>query len=924
MLRVHALGEQRVSVEGALSAPPATSARALEIMIYVALHAGQAQQRVRLAGLLWPESSESQARTNLRRELHHLRQLPGLDTALRADGAALSWHDDDACFVDVRQFELERVEALRHDVTGNSAGLLEHACAAITAYKGDLLPGLYEDWVLDERETLRRHCIELCDLASAAARKMGNITTAIDVARRRIQLEPLEEAGYQLLMSLQAESGDPAAAMRTYHRCASVLEQELGVDPGVRTRALATLLLGSAPGRAAAAAPTASRTGAAVGGPTAAEAVGGATAAEVIGGATAADSDPGLRAGRGQQAAGGSRPREVPLIGREREEAVLAAHWQRAASGQPGLVVVSGDAGVGKSRLVASLATKVRAQRAVTAGSRCFAGSGRIALAPVAGWLRSPDFRAVAGTMDAAWGGEVSRLLPATGAGTAAGAAGSPGIPGNSAASRGSVLPARAGAVNALIDAWQRHQFFLGLAQAVLASGKPTLLILDDLQWCDEETLNWLGFLLDYAPEAPLLVAATVRSQELEDNAGTVALLRALRSAGWVSDVELSPLDSAGTTELAQAVSGRQIQAQQGALLHAATGGYPLYIVEAARGTGMDVLPSAMLGGTDMGAVLRRRMEQSSPAARRVAGLAAAVGREFGLDLLAESSGMTEQSLVRAVDELWRHRIIREQPGGYDFAHDLLRQTAYESVSPPQRWLLHRRLAQALEVLHPGGTDAVAAQLAEQYWKAGSPERALHYFARAGDVSTRIFANAQALIDYQRCLDIIAQLPQGADTEDRELAVLQKMPAPLTALRGYASVQLRRTVERIVELADRRGRPHILLVSSASSRPPSSREKRPWRTASAPGRLSCPRDFRTSPGRRISRTPGRQPVWVSRGRPSTISTSPARCPRTAIHTFWGRGWRFMRARGPRMPTGLPGTTTARCGWRPTRWTGRGS
>ncbi|MCZ2404992.1 AAA family ATPase [Paenarthrobacter sp. Z7-10] len=879
MLRVHALGEQRVSVQGASSTPPAASARALEILIYLALHAGRAQPRVQLACLLWPDSSESQARTNLRRELHHLRQLPGMETALQAEGAALSWNDDGGCFVDVRHFEVERAQALEYDAAGNSPALLEHACAAIDAYKGDLLPGLYEEWVLEERETLRRHCIELCDLASAAARNLGDSSTAIGAMRRRIQLEPLEEAGYQALMSLQAESGDTAAAVRTYHRCASVLEQELGIDPGTRTRALAQRLLGTAPDRAVkgasptappAASTAAAAAGATLGAPTAFRATRGGRAtpggkpgvpttgvtrggkpkalrtgatesgrpAEGEGPTTtasgAAGPSPSMAAAPGPPAVdwAGPRPRDIPLIGREREEALLAALWQRAASGQPRMVVVSGDAGVGKSRLVAALATTVRAQRAVTAGSRCYAGSGRIALAPVAGWLRSPDFRAVAETMDATWGGEVSRLLPTTAnAGTAgyagsgatgvtagngatagpAGTAGNGATAGN-AGPEGIGPAASVSAANALIDAWQRHQFFEGLAQAVLASGRPTLLILDDLQWCDEETMNWLGFLLDYAPEAPLLVAATARSGELEDNAGIVALLRALRSAGWVIDVELTPLDSLNTAELAEAVSGRAVQTQEGALLHAATGGYPLYIVEAARGRDGDGLASALTGATDVGAVLRRRMEQSSPVAREVAGLAAGVGREFSLDLLAQSGGMTEQALVRAVDELWRHRIIREQPGGYDFAHDLLRQTAYESVSPPQRWLLHRRLAQALEVLHSGSTDAVAAQLAEQYRKAGSPARALHYFARAGDVSTRIFANAQALKDYQRCLDFIVQLPQGTETDDLELLVLQKMPAPLTALRGYASVQLRRTVERMVELADRLGRPHIRLA----------------------------------------------------------------------------------------------------------------
>src|SRR5262249_57416586 len=86
-----------------------------------------------------------------------------------------------------------------------------------------------------------------------------------------------------------------------------------------------------------------------------------------------------------------------------------------------------------------------------------------------------------------------------------------------------------------------------------------------------------------------------------------------------------------------------------------------------------------------------------------------------------------------AVDELWRHRIMQEFGDGYDFSHDMLRETAYAQVSPPKRWLLHRRIAQGLELLHPEDTESVAALLAEQYARGGRPERAVTYYRRAAD-----------------------------------------------------------------------------------------------------------------------------------------------------------------------------------------------
>ena len=123
---------------------------------------------------------------------------------------------------------------------------------------------------------------------------------------------------------------------------------------------------------------------------------------------------------------------------------------------------------------------------------------------------------------------------------------------------------------------------------------------------------------------------------------------------------------------------------------------------------------STSLPAGDLAAVLRNRLEQASVPAREVAGLAAAVGADFTLDLLTEASNLDAGTVVGAVDELWRYRIMREYRDGYDFSHDLLRETAYTLVSPPKRWLLHRRVAQALELLHPDDADTVSAQLAEK------------------------------------------------------------------------------------------------------------------------------------------------------------------------------------------------------------------
>ena len=234
---------------------------------------------------------------------------------------------------------------------------------------------------------------------SAARARTGDLTGAVDAARRRIQLQPLEEVGYRTLMLLQADLGDRAGAVSTYHHCASVLERELGVLPDPAIQQVFQRLM--ARGDPAGASPQAVRPA------------------------------PG-RSGR----AGGQ------LIGRAREFSVLQDLWRAAAGGQPGLALIGGGAGVGKTRLAAELAEVARLHGAIVTSSQCFGTSGRLALAPVADWLRSPAVQSATATLDPAWRTEVGRLVPKEGReerdGPACGLWRTPGsVIGSSRASRG-------------------------------------------------------------------------------------------------------------------------------------------------------------------------------------------------------------------------------------------------------------------------------------------------------------------------------------------------------------------------------------------------------------------------------------------------------------------------------------------------------
>ncbi|HEY4849729.1 MAG TPA: AAA family ATPase [Streptosporangiaceae bacterium] len=737
MLHVSLLGEQAIT-DDVTGGVRTRSSRAVALVAFLVIHAGSPQARQRIAGLFWPDSTDAQALTNLRRELHHLRHVLGSEPSLVVTSRDLSWRDTETCRVDMRIFDIEREAARAAAAADDDEGVLVHAARAIAQYQGDLLPGGYDDWLLDARAELERQCVGLCDLVCAARTRTGDLAGAVDVARRRVQLQPLEEIGYRTLMQLQADMGDRAGAVSTYHHCASVLERELGVTPDPATRQTLERVMARVD-TAGARLPTI-----------------------------------GPAAGRSGIAAAG-------LVGRSAELALLQDLWRTAAAGCPSLVLVEGGAGVGKTRLVAEVAEMARLQGALVASTQCFGTSGRVALAPVADWLRNPAVQSATATLDPAWRAEVDRLVP-------------------SGKSRGKP---EAGS-RAMVDAWQRHRFFEGLARALIGVGRPMLLVLDNMQWCDQETLAFLTFCLRLAPGAQVMVAGTMRDDNLEKDQELADWTVRMRATGLLTELSLSPLDVTGTAHLAEAISGRPLPEADTNMLQATTGGFPLYVIEAVRSS-VD-LGSTPLPAGDLTAVLRSRLDHATAAAREVAGLAAAVGTNFTLDLLTEASDLEADIVVEAVDELWRRRIMREFRDGYDFSHDLLRETAYAQVSPPRRWLLHRRIAQGLELLHADDTDMVSALLAEQYARGGRPERAVAYYRRAAEVAAGMFAHAEAIRLHKEALSIVRGLPEGRDRDRQELAVLEAMAAPLNARYGYSSPELQQALERSIELGESLGR----------------------------------------------------------------------------------------------------------------------
>src|SRR5947209_8110697 len=725
--------------------------RMQSLLAYLVLHHDVPQQRQHLAFLFWPETTEAQARNNLRQLLHQLRQaLPAMEQFLSSDTHMLHWHPVTPFHLDVAAFEktltLADMATRQNDQHSLQAALEQ----ADSLYRGELLPGCYDEWILPQRDRLRQRHLQVLEQLLRLFEAQGDNVTAIRYAQRLIALDPLSENLYRRLMRLFALNNDRASALHVYHTCVTTLQRELGVDPDTATReAYERLMQHEMP-------------------------VIPATAPQTLLAATPA------------------------LIGRKQEWEALQNAWHAASAGEPRFVFVKGEAGIGKSRLAEEFLLWASQQGAVTAKARSYAAEGQLSLAPVTEWLRSEGLRAPLRELDKVWLAEVARILPEL-------LAEQPDLP----------------HYESVTEYGQRQRFFEALAHAIFVAPQPLLLLIDDLQWCDQETLEWLHFLLRFDSMARLLVVGCAREEELPPQHPLRTFLLHLRNTTRVTEITLQPLDAAETAKLASQVANRELDMYEGLHLFHETGGYPLFVVEMVRADLGRVsasppeadrphrqlpLDDARTLPPRVHAVLVGRLLQLSASARGFVELAATIGREFTLDLLSTAGNADAESAVRALDELWHKRIVREQGANrYDFIHDKLREVAYAEISAPQRRMLHRRVAQALEAIHAEDLDSVSGQIASHYERAGMIEQALPYYQRASAVARRVYANEDAISLLMRSLELLELLPAGSKRDKQELS-LQLALAPLYRVtKGWTAPELERVLDRALALCDTLG-----------------------------------------------------------------------------------------------------------------------
>ncbi|HEX8033682.1 MAG TPA: AAA family ATPase, partial [Ktedonobacterales bacterium] len=650
---------------------------------------------------------------------------------------------------------------------------------AVGLYSSDFLSGFnlrdsptFENWQFFQAESLRRELGGALERLTRYLGDRGESERAIGYARRWLTLDSLHEPAHRYLMLLYAQAGQRSAALHQYRACVQVLERELGVAPLEATTTLYEAIKENriGPVRQVAQAAQAAQVAAPAGVPREHDAgagrVGeGGASGEVAGngaGATGAVAGEGAAAVALQEAmpvaalshAAAPGQAVYPLVGRAGEWATLLGAYA-ASSETGGVIVLEGEAGIGKTRLAGDFLAQIQRQGTAVIAGRCYEGDMHLAYAPIVSGLRG----ALARYSDqdwlkeipALWLSEAARILPELG-----------------------LLRPNLPSAPPLDGPGAQSRFFEGIYQVLLAAcppapdGQPGVLFFDDAHWADGATLDLLTYVTRRLREHPLCLMLTWRNNEVLAGHRLLQLLAEARRAGNATVITLSRLNVATVRELALAVARSDAAAPLSKELvqrvWQETEGVPFFLVEYLTALSKGVLaPGSDEWWQTGGArdLLHSRLDGISETGWQLLNAAAVIGRSFDFDTLREASGRSEEETVTGLEELIAQGVVSEVRGSaadhaltYDFSHEKLRSLVYDETSLARRRLLHRRVAEALAARVKGrrDADALAGQIAQHYLQGGNEAVAAEYFKQAGEYARSLYANAQALTYLQTAL----------------------------------------------------------------------------------------------------------------------------------------------------------------------------
>jgi DNA-binding SARP family transcriptional activator len=725
---------------------------------------------------LWGPEPPERANATLQTYISRLRRALGTDEskALRYEASGYRL-DVPAGRVDARRFEDladEGARLLRAGDPGGAARLLREALAL---WRGRLLGDADAEFVraatarLDERRLTAQE-----DLYDAVLRT-GSAAAVVADLYEAVAASPLRERLRGLLALALYRSGRQADALTVLDQGRRILRDELGLEPSRELRELQSRILDQDP--ALDRAPERVADGADPGG----------GAGKGTGGAEGRAGDVGARHESDIVTGTDAGTRPAQLIGRAAERQVLASVVAEAfGGGGCRFLVIEGEPGIGKTTLAMAAVALAEASGAASLTASTLESGAAPAYGPWLQMFKAADQRPT-DLPDAAgrWFDGTAQVLVGTAASVVAAA----------------VADNVADTITAL------------------AGNRGLVVLLEDLQWADPASLDLLGGLGPRLAHAPVLLVTTVRDLEVgRDDAVVDALARITRQPG-TRRVHLRGLTLAESGELLARTAGGQMPTDVVAAVHARSEGNPFFTTELARMLGEQgqsgaaaVRATAVPNGVRD--VLRRRVSRLPEATARLLEVAAVLGRQIDLELLATVAGRSLDECLDEIEPALLHRLLEvpsAAPGSVRFTHALVREALAEGMSTLRQARLHLRAADGI-LATMGENDDTAEIVADHLWNAaavGVSGRAARALERAAQVALK----RQALVSAESLLQRAAALYKAAGDAGAlaELRVLRQLGFVNAALHGYAVNADSDLVRRARELARSTDRPDILL-----------------------------------------------------------------------------------------------------------------
>ncbi|QRK11353.1 protein kinase [Archangium violaceum] len=486
------------------------------------------------------------------------------------------------------------------------------------------------------------------------------------------------------------------------------------------------------------------------------------------------------------------------MVGRERELRMLLALWEEAREGRGSFVLIRGEAGIGKSRLIQELSSRLSPESAYLVQGQCWPRLESSAFAPVIDllWRRFfPGEPRVRSRRELR--GHLESLLGALGL------LREPKLDARYIDGLASLLsPAGAEetpSIGLSLEQRESKRWLLDALRALLlrmAEHRPVLSVMEDLHWADPSTLELLGVMLEHIGKERVLVVLSARTGFEPPWPPRPGFHR----------LELGRLSEESTSALVREVArGRELPEERLAQLVAKTEGIPLFIEEMAR-LMIERAPGAI--PLTLHELLASRLDALAPRQRTLVWFAAGVGRRFTGALLAALTRRSEAELREDLASLVAAGIFQrddsEEPG-YQFHHALLQDVAWQSLPRGRRREFHRHIAQVLEARFPGVVGAQPEVLAHHYTEAGELERALRYRMRAVTLAFQRSANLEAIVHVRRALALLRSLPDASRRSGEEMMLLNSLGIALMSTQGYGVPEIEQTYTRALELFEQEG-----------------------------------------------------------------------------------------------------------------------